>query len=179
MSTLHHSLLVTLLVLTGCGAATTRPLQPVDRVDLPRFMGDWYVIAHIPFFTEKNAFNAVESYRLDERGRVRTTFTFNEGALDGNPRRMEPVGFPVSASNNAIWGMQFIWPIRADYRIIHLDPDYTRTVIGREKRDYAWIMARTPELPEAEYKDLVRILVEAGYDITHLRRVPHGSPPRG
>ena len=46
-------------------------------------MGDWYVIANIPTFIEKDAYNAIESYRLDDDGTVATTFRFNKGSLDG------------------------------------------------------------------------------------------------
>ena len=38
----------------------------VDYVDLDRFMGDWFVIATIPTFIEKDAFNPVETYKRDD-----------------------------------------------------------------------------------------------------------------
>jgi apolipoprotein D and lipocalin family protein len=41
--------------LSGC--QSQKPLETVDYVDLQRFMGDWYVIANIPTFLEKNAYN--------------------------------------------------------------------------------------------------------------------------
>ena len=56
--------LLTLLMLTACGAAERRPMDTVPQVDLPRFMGDWYVIANIPTFIEKGAHNAVEGYQM-------------------------------------------------------------------------------------------------------------------
>jgi apolipoprotein D and lipocalin family protein len=42
----------------------------VPHVDLPRFMGDWYVIANIPTFVEEDAYSAVESYQLDFDGTI-------------------------------------------------------------------------------------------------------------
>ena len=51
-------------MLAACQGAG-HPLPTVDKVDLPRFMGDWYVIANIPTFMERGAHNAVESYALD------------------------------------------------------------------------------------------------------------------
>jgi apolipoprotein D and lipocalin family protein len=62
---------------------TQAPIKTVSEVNLKQFMGPWYVIAHIPTFIEKNAFNAVESYVLNEDGTIGTTFTFNEGSLTG------------------------------------------------------------------------------------------------
>ena len=129
-------------VLSGCQAAP--PLETVDRVDLERFMGDWYVIANIPTFIERDAYNAVESYRLDDDGTIATTFTFRKDSFDGPEKRYTPRGFVRDTESNAEWGMQFIWPIKGDYRIIYLDEHYSVTIIGRNKRDYVWLMARSP-----------------------------------
>jgi len=147
------------------------PLQTVERVDLQRFMGDWYVIASIPTSIEKGAHNAIESYRLDDDGSVATTFTFHDGGFGGELKTYKPRGF-VSDYSNAVWGMQFIWPIKADYRIIHLDENYAVTVIGRNKRDYVWIMARQPEIPKQQYSDILDMLSSVGYDVSKIQRVP-------
>jgi apolipoprotein D and lipocalin family protein len=135
-------------------------------------MGDWYVIASIPTWIETEAYNAVESYRLTDEGHIATTFTFRDGGFDGKRKEYRPTGFVRDDDSNAIWGMQFIWPIKADYRIAYLDEGYTRTVIARNQRDYVWIMARTPSISDAEYAELVALIDEIGYDVTKLRRVP-------
>lgn len=159
-------------MLAGCQTTSLPPMEPVAQVDLERFMGDWYVIAHIPTFPERNAWNAVESYRLNPDGSVATTFTFREGGFDGKLRRMTPTGFVVDQTGNAVWGMQFIWPIKADYRITYLSEDYGVTVIARQKRDYVWVMARAPRIPEAQYRAIEARIAAWGYDVTKLRRVP-------
>ncbi|MGE3890909.1 MAG: lipocalin family protein [Steroidobacteraceae bacterium] len=142
------------------------------QVDLPRFMGDWYVIANIPTFIEKGAHNAVESYRLDTDGSIDTTFTFRADAFDGKLKRHNPRGFVIEGTGNAQWGMRFIWPFKSDYRIMYLNADYTQTIIGREKRDYVWIMARSPSIADAEYQQLVALLHSEDYDVSKLQRVP-------
>ena len=68
-------------------------LETVDYVDLEKFMGDWYVIANIPTFIEKGAVNAIESYKLDSKGRVKTTFTFRKDNVDGPQKKYSPTGF--------------------------------------------------------------------------------------
>ena len=60
--------------------------------------------------------------------------------------------------------MQFIWPIKADYRVVYLDPDYQTTIIGRNKRDYLWIMSRDPDLPREHLELLIEMAVQLGYD---------------
>lgn len=152
-----------ILLLTGCAMNSTQ-IKTVGEVDINRFMGDWYVLAHIPSYVEKNAFNAIESYKLNEDGSIATTFTFNEGSINGPVKTYHPKGFVIPGTNNAEWGMQFIWPIKADYRVVYLDPDYQTTIIGRNKRDYLWIMARDPNLPREALERLVDMAVRLGYD---------------
>ena len=154
----------------GCvRAAATVPLVP--EVDLPRFMGDWYVIACIPTPQERNAADAVESYGLRPDGRIQTTFRYRDG-IDGPTRTLRPVASVRPGTGNALWGMQFLWPIEADYRIAYLSADYALTIIARQKRDYAWIMARTPQIELTDYLAAVQRLRDWGYDTTRLRRVP-------
>ncbi len=150
-----------------------KTIPTVDKVDLSRFMGDWYVIASIPTFIEKEAYNAIESYRLEDDGTVATTFRFNKGSFDGPEKVYNLRGFIRDKQSNAVWGMQFVWPFKAEYRIIFLTDDYTRTVIGRSKRDYVWIMARNDSIPPSDYKQILNFIQDQGYDISKLRRVPH------
>jgi apolipoprotein D and lipocalin family protein len=169
---LRAAVAASILALAGCQSVPRPPLASAGPVDLARFMGDWYVIASIPTFIERGAHNAVESYRLDADGTIATTFTFRADGFDGPLKRYTPRGFVVDRATNAVWGMQFVWPIRADYRIAYLSADYSRTVIARERRDYLWIMARTPAIDEAELQPLLQFAVAQGYDPARIQRVP-------
>ena len=145
----------------------------VKQVNLAKFMGAWYVIAVIPTVIETEAYNAVENYKINADGTIATTFTFNKGSLTGKPKKYEPKGFVRENTGNALWGMQFIWPIKAEYRIVYLDENYQRTIIARNARDYVWIMSRTPQMSDTEYQGLVNLVKGWGYDISKLRKVPH------
>ena len=184
MKLLKITVAASLLTLAGCSTVSQPPIALAPKVDLERFMGDWYVIANIPTFIEKGAHNAVESYRLAGDGSIETTFTFRAGGFDGPRKQYNPRGFVFDRESNAVWGMQFLWPIKADFRIVYLAPDYSQTVIGREARDYVWIMARTPEIPAADYQRIVAFLKEQGYDVSRIQMVPqrwapHGALPAG
>jgi apolipoprotein D and lipocalin family protein len=167
-------LLLLSLVFSTSACAMTRqpPLETVPHVDLERFMGDWYVIANIPTSTERDAYNAVESYELASDGTIRTTFKFLDGGFDGKEKTYTPRGFVLDKETNAVWGMQFVWPIKADYRIIYLTDDYSQTIIGRNKRDYVWIMARKPVIATEDFARLRALLARLGYDVKKLRHVP-------
>ena len=167
--------LAAVALLAACATSPSAGRSPValaPNVDLPRFMGDWYVIANIPTFLEKGAHNAKDSYRLDADGTIPTTFSFNADAPDGPRKSYGSRGFVMDGGANAVWGQQYVWPIKADYRISYVSPDYTQTVITRDKRDYVWIMARTPTIPEADLARLTAFVGSQGYDVGKLQRVP-------
>lgn len=163
---------LSLCVLLAACAAKGPEMKTVDHVDLERFMGDWYVIANIPTFLEKEAHNAVETYALADDGTIDTTFVFRKGAFDGPEKRYNPRGFVLDEASNARWGMRFIWPLKSDYRIVYLDADYSQTVIARQQRDFVWIMARTPTIPDQDYDRLVAFAGSIGYDASLIQRVP-------
>lgn len=159
----------------GC-AHSPPTIQPVASVDLQRFMGDWYVIANIPSFPEREAYNAIETYELKADGEIKTTFRFRKGGFDAPVKVMHPVGRVVPGTNNAVWDMQVFWPIKAEYVIVGLNNDYSQTIIGRSKRDYAWVMARTPTISEQDYQASLVKLKALGYSLDKLRKVPQQWP---
>jgi apolipoprotein D and lipocalin family protein len=166
-------ILTAVLAISLSACASNGPdMDTVDYVDLERFMGEWYVIANIPTFIEKEAYNAVETYSLNDDGTIATNFTFRKGGFDGDEKEYNPKGFVKDTESNALWGMQFIWPIKADYRIVYLDEEYSQTVIGRKQRDYVWIMARTPTISDADYEKLIKFSESLGYDASEIRKVP-------
>jgi apolipoprotein D and lipocalin family protein len=173
--------LLCLAIVGGCASPNVPPLEAMDRkVDLERFMGDWYVIGFIPvtipFFSEEGAHNGVESYRLTEKGVIETTYTFRKGAFDGPEKRMTPRGWVHNAETNAEWRMQFLWPFKAAYLIVYLDEDYQRTIIGVPNRKYVWIMSRDPNLSDADYQALLDYVARVGYDSEKVQRVPQRWP---
>ena len=137
-------------------------LETVDYVDLKKFMGDWYVIANIPTFIEKGAVNAIESYKLDSKGRVKTTFTFRKENADGPQKKYSPTGFIYNKETNAEWRMQFLWPFKSPFLVIDLDDKYSYTVIGVPSRKYVWIMAREYKMYDDLYNKIVSKLDSVG-----------------
>ena len=71
---------------------------------------------------------------------------------------------------------QFINTFRAEFRVVYLNEDYTQTVIGRSKRDYVWIMARSPRIPAEDLQHMVALLREQGYDVDAIQTVPQRWP---
>ncbi len=167
------------VALTACTTRSIETLPLAEDVDLTRFMGHWYVIAHVPTYLERNAWDASEHYSQGPDGSIETTFTYRDGSFAAERQSMTPRGFVEPGGDNAVWTMQFIWPFRADYRIAWLNADHAETIIARERRDYAWIMARQPVLTKARYCELVKKVVAMGYEEAELRHVPQPGSERG
>ena len=169
-----------LLVLGGCAVSPDKvTIKPLPVVDLERFMGPWYVLANIPTFIEKGAHNAIETYRIDTDGSIDTTFTFRKDAFDGPEKRYNPRGFVVPGTNNAIWGMRFIWPVKAEYVIAWVNPEHTETIIARSSLDYVWVMARTPTIAPERYEALLEKVRALGYDMSQVQKVPQSWAAAG
>ena len=161
--TIKTLIVISSLLVASCTHQPREPMQTASYVDINKFMGDWHVLANIPTFPERGAINPIERYTLNEDGTVDTSFSFIN-PRNGAERELKATGYIQPDSNNAVWGMQFIWPIKADYRVVYLDPDYQTTIIGRKKRDYLWIMSRDPDLPREHLELLIEMAVQLGYD---------------
>jgi len=163
-------------LLSACQSAPERPpVQLVDHLDLDRLVGDRYVIANIPTPFEKGNHYALQQYQRVGPREVAVTFSYNEDDFTGERETMSPTGY-VSEDNNAVWGMRFIWPLKSDYRVMYVDDDYQTTVIGRQKRDYLWIMARTPSIDNTTLERLIDLAEANGYERNKIQRVPQRWP---
>ncbi|TAL83022.1 MAG: hypothetical protein EPN74_15170 [Rhodanobacter sp.] len=172
------ALSVSLITLSGCASSNLKPIQPVAKVDLNRFMGRWYVIASIPSFLENEAYNATETYRITPKGTIATTFRYHNNAFSNPVKTIHSTGFVRPDTGNAVWGIQIIWPIKAQYLVAYLNKDYSQTIIARDKRDYVWVMARTPTLSPADYDALMGRVKKLGYDMSGMRKVPQQWPEK-
>ncbi len=130
-------------------------------------------MAHIPLWPERKAWNAVEHYQRVDQDRVAVTFTFRHAGPQGKLKQYKPTAFTDVGASDAVWAMQFLWPFRADFRVIWLDSRYQYTIIGRKQRDHAWIMARQPMVPPAMMREMLDYLAREGYPMEQMRRVPH------
>lgn len=159
------------VLISGC-ATPHSALPNAGRVDLPRFMGTWYVLGYTPLWVDRGAHNAIEHYHLADAGRIETTYQFRQGSPAGPLKTLQPVGRVHDADTRAEWRMQFVWPFEADYVILELSPDYQRTIIAHPNRKYAWIMARTPEIAERHYEGMLDRLEAEGFDRAAIQKVP-------
>lgn len=159
----------------GSGARERAPLAAAPSVDLERFMGTWYVIAHVPYFFEEGKVATRDEYRLRPDGRIDNDFVFKERF--GEPdKRWRGVSSVVPGSGGARWKVQFVWPFSTELVVVHVDDDYQGAVLATPDRKLAWVFGRAPTMDAARYDALVAKLAAQGVDAAALAMVPQVPP---
>lgn len=179
----HAHLLITamLLCVTGSACSTAMkqpPLKTVPYVDLPRYMGDWYVIAHMPYSLEKGKVGTLDRYELHPDGKIDNTFLFRRESLDAPLEQWKAKAWVHNKTTNAEWRVQFIWPLRTPYLVIDLDTDYQWSAVGHPKRKLGWVLSKSPTLDEETYRGIVERMGNQGYDTSKLEKVPQRASKR-
>lgn len=174
MKIINRTLLLLLAVLlSGCAVFRGgEPLATVDQVDLDRYLGQWYVIANIPYFGERGNVAGRAIYQMREDGRMDDIYIYRKGDFDSPEQRLEGVAWVVDEDSRARWKVRFYWPLTFDYLIVALDEDYQWTVVGHPSRNYAWIMARDARMDDDLYAELLGVLADRGFDPEALLKVP-------
>lgn len=142
----------------------------VTSVDLNKYSGKWFVIACIPTSFDKNWNYVTESYTVNKKGKI-DIFTTYIKPKDAKEKSFKSKGFPDEKTNNVMWKVQFVWPFKADYLIEDLAGDYSYTIVGHPKKKILYIMNRTGKMPDEQYKSLVELCKQKGYDISQLRKI--------
>lgn len=165
------ALLALLLALAG-GCASRGPARAApDAVDLPRFMGTWHVVAHIPYFAERGHVAARYEYTLRDTDKVGVAYHYREGFSE--PEQLREARASVKGeSGNREWTLWFVGVVPAKWRIVEVAPDYSWALADYPGRDMGWIMARDPLMDDVRYEELVKKARDHGINARQLVRVP-------
>lgn len=159
--------LISTLCLLGILPSSCTPVTvnntPVSKLDLDRYLGDWYEIARFDHSFERGLTHARASYYLLDDGLVRVV---NSGMKNGNPKRS--VGKAKTTAMPGLLRVSFFGPFYSDYRVLMVTDDYSRALVGSGTDDYLWILSRTPEIPEDEMKTILDEAASRGYRTENL-----------
>lgn len=160
---------------TACATTTTArlnlpPLETVDCVDLDRYLGTWYEIAHFPQRFQKGCTATTATYSLRSDGKIDVINRCHKNSPDGPLKEAHGLARVVDKSTNAKLEVSFFRPFWGDYWVIDLGPDYEYAVVGHPSRDYLWILSRTPTLPADVYESILQRLAAQGYETQKLVR---------
>lgn len=150
------------------------PLNTIERLDVARYMGTWYQIAHYPNrFQAKCVGETSATYSLTPSGTVSVLnrCRLADGRMNEALGEARQLGGPDSPRLQVRFApawlgfLPFVW---GNYWIIDLDPAYDLVAISEPQRDYLWILARQPEVDPARLAALKQRLAGMGFEVGRL-----------
>jgi len=158
----------------GQAAGADKPLATIPALDLKRYVGTWYEIAKFPnSFQKKCVGFTTATYSIREDGHVDVVNRCRraDGGTDvasGVARQPAGSSSPKLEVRFAPAIFSFVPMVWGDYWVIDLDADYRLAAVSEPKREYLWILSRTPKVDPAAYDALLGRLAAQGLDMKRL-----------
>jgi apolipoprotein D and lipocalin family protein len=150
-------------------------LRTIPSLDVARYMGTWFEIAKYPNWFQKKCTNGGTraEYTPMSDGRVQVTnrCRLASGKMDEAIGVARQVGPATSAKLEVRFApswlsfLPFIW---GNYWVIDLDDDYQLVAVSEPKKEYLWILSRTPKVDPVSYNALMNRLRQRGFDLEKL-----------
>jgi apolipoprotein D and lipocalin family protein len=155
-------------------AEGVKPLATIASLDVARYMGTWYEIAKFDNRFQKQCagfttatYLAMPEGTVQVTNRCRLASGETEMAI-GAARQVGDAHSPKLKVRFAPAFLSFIPMVWGDYWIVDLDPNYQLVAVSEAKREYLWILSRTPKVEKATYDALVARLAAQGLDVSKL-----------
>jgi apolipoprotein D and lipocalin family protein len=145
-------------------------LEVVPHVDLSKYLGKWFEIAHLPARFEEGCSDIAATYSLQENSNISV---LNECRRNGKVKVAKGTAKVVDKSTDAKLKVTFFWPFYGDYWIINLGSDYDYAVVGTPNRKYLWILSRTPQMDGKLFSQLTDFAKSKDFDVQSLIRTSH------
>ncbi len=142
----------------------------MPHVELTKYLGKWYEIAHLPARFQKDCTDTTATYTLRDDGSIAV---LNECRRGGAVKLAKGKAKVVDKTTNAKLKVTFFWPFSGDYWIIHLGKDYEYAVVGTPNRKYLWILSRTPHMEDLLFTQLLEFVKSKGFNVTRLIKTSH------
>ena len=150
--------------------ASNEPLNTVNHVDIPKYMGVWYEIASYPQWFSRNCYNTSATYTLRGDGKVDVINKCHKGSPTGPVKTARGVAQVANSETNAELKVSFFWPFSGDYWIIELGDQYEYAVVSEPGRSTLWILSRTPDLDQETLNNLLdRLKHVHGFELAKLQ----------
>jgi apolipoprotein D and lipocalin family protein len=140
-------------------------LAVVPKVELEKYLGKWYEIAHLPFKFEDGCSDITATYTLLKDGKISV---LNQCTKNGKAKASKGKAKVVDKTTNAKLKVTFFWPFYGDYWIIKLGEAYDYSVVGTPDRKYLWILSRTPTMAENLFSELLEFVKSKGFNVDNL-----------
>jgi len=164
-------------------AGQNRPVMTVDKVDLGRYVGEWFEIARFDNRFQRQCLGDVRAVyatrqdgRLDVVNRCRTKDGVTEAA--GVARVVDSRSAAKLKVRFAPAFLSFLPAVWGDYWVLGLAPDYSWATVGSPDRKYLWILGRTSSMRVEAYAAAVEAAASNGFDVARLIKTEQGGPAK-
>ncbi len=140
-------------------------LEVVPHVELEKYLGKWYEIAHLPAKFQEGCNETTATYTLSKDGNISV---LNQCTKNGKIKLAKGKAKVVDKNSNAKLKVTFFWPFYGNYWIIKLGNDYDYSVVGTPDRKYLWILSRTPQMDDKLYSQLIEYAKSKGFEVNNL-----------
>ena len=94
-------------------ASVSPPLQPVQYVDLSRYVGLWYEVAHYPNKYQEGCQDSMVRFSLRDNGEIDVLNSCRD-KHEGVLHHADGLGWIVDTSSNARLKVSYFWPFRKE-----------------------------------------------------------------
>jgi apolipoprotein D and lipocalin family protein len=153
-------------------------VKTIASLDVPRYLGTWYEIAKFPnWFQRKCASNTKAVYSIKPDGNLRVLNSCKQA--DGEVSEAEGAARQIGAKDSPklevrfapAW-LSFLPMVWGNYWVIDLDSQYQLAAVSDPRREYLWILSRTPQLDPKAYEELLGRLQAQQFDVRKLEITP-------
>jgi apolipoprotein D and lipocalin family protein len=160
---------------TTAAPAALPPVATIAALNVPRYMGTWYEIAKFPNrFQAKCIANTRAQYLAQTDGSVQVlnSCTTADGTIDalGLAKQVGTANSPKLQVRFAPAWLSWLPQVWGDYWVIDLDADYQLAAVSDAKREYLWVLSRTPQVNTKAYDALIDRLKAQHFDVQKLER---------
>ena len=160
------------------------PVKTIASLDVPRYMGTWYEIAKFPNWFQKKCVSntqAVYSIRPDGNLKVLNSCKTADGEIsqaEGTARQQGSKDSSKLEVRFAPEWLSFLPMVWGEYWIIDLDAQYQVAAVSDSKREYLWVLSRTPQLDKKTYDELLLRLRSQQFDTRKLETTQQTNTPQ-
>ena len=156
------------------GQPANSAVGTIPSLDVPRYMGTWFEIAKYPNWFQRKCIGGTKAeYSLKNDGMVQVInrCRLKSGEMIEAIGAARQIGPATSAKLEVRFApawlsiLPFVW---GDYWVIDLDEQYQLVAVSEPKKQYLWILARTPNIDPSDYKKLLARLGKMGFDLSKL-----------
>lgn len=158
--------LIVSLFFVSCATKEPTDLKTVQKVDLQRYLGDWYEIARYEHKFQKDCKNVKANYSLRDDKKIQVINSCTKMSTN-EFKEAKAVAYSVDDTNSKL-KVSFFRPFYDDYWILDLDDDYKYAIIGTPTKEYLWILSREKTISDEVLNKLLEKITNMGFDKSKL-----------